>query len=102
MKTKEFDEVIFRKEKGGDILAVFPYLIADIENNMTGYAHIGQHGPISYEYYLTTKRAKSPAEYADLLAEIKQIGYNPKIIKKIQRKKYSQAIQETINKRNSY
>lgn len=68
--------VIFRKEKNGDILAVFPLEPADYKGNMTCYAHIGQHGGISLDYYWQNTKPAKPEEYQDLLNELKAIGYD--------------------------
>lgn len=62
--------VIFRKESDGSILAVFPTQAESYAGyHMLCYAHIGQHGTCSIDYYHETKPA-SPDEYADLLAEL--------------------------------
>lgn len=72
MAAVENVPVIFRKEKDGDITAVFPALPASYDAPMTCYAHIGQHSACSHGWYVTTKPA-SEAEYADLLAELRRI-----------------------------
>lgn len=65
--------VIFRKESDGSILAVFPTQAESYAGyHMTCYAHIGQHGTCSLDYYRETKPAK-PKEYADLLSELRGI-----------------------------
>jgi hypothetical protein len=65
--------VIFRKWRGsGDVIAFFP---DQVDGPYIGsYEHIGQHGNASYPHP-QTERAK-PEEYADLLAELKAIGYD--------------------------
>lgn len=65
--------VIFRKS-GGEITACLPTIPAS-PGYATCYAHIGQHGSYSYAWYVTTKAAK-PAEYEDLLSELRCIGYD--------------------------
>jgi hypothetical protein len=68
--------VIFRADgprNKPEITAVFPCEPADLEGNMSCYAHIGQHSACGFEWYRTTRPAK-PAEYADLLAELKNYG----------------------------
>lgn len=67
--------VIFRKDRGKDpsITAVFPTELGGSKYmDMMCYAHIGQHSSCSIQWYWTTRRA-APDEYADLLAELKQI-----------------------------
>jgi hypothetical protein len=65
--------VIFRRD-GDEIVAVFPTIEAD-PGQATCYAHIGQHSGCSRQWYYETRPAK-PAEYADLLAELVDIGYD--------------------------
>lgn len=65
--------VIFRKERDGDVTAVFPTLAADRAGHLfTVYAHIGQHSAGSFGWYRETKAARPP-EYASLLAELRSI-----------------------------
>lgn len=84
----EFTPVVFRAERSGqfkgDITAVMPCEPADHNgHNMTCYEHIGQHSACGWEWYHSTRAAK-PEEYASLLAELKSIGYRPKVYKRIQ------------------
>lgn len=82
--------VIFRADRSGDfkgnVTAVFPTLPADIRGDqMTCYAHIGQHSGCSAEWYQTTRAAK-PDEYRDLLKELQAIGYDDlQIVRRISR-----------------
>jgi hypothetical protein len=71
--------VIFRKWKdNGDIIAFFPD--DDWGRGLIGsYMHTGQHGGAMYP--CDTVPA-SPEEYADLLAELKQVGYDDLVIRK--------------------
>lgn len=67
--------VLFRRDRTKDfqVTAVFPTLPADVGGTvMTCYAHIGQHSGCSHGWYASTMPA-APADYADLLAEIKGI-----------------------------
>jgi hypothetical protein len=69
--------VIFRAdtsaEFAGIVTAFFPTLPADYHGQqMTCYAHIGQHGGASFDYYASTRPA-TEAESVDLLAELKRI-----------------------------
>ena len=76
------DRVIFRKFPEGDIIAFLP----DVEVNFSkimSYQHVGQHGEADSQISSYTKLAQ-PGEYQDLLTELKSIGYNPKIYKKLQ------------------
>jgi hypothetical protein len=56
------------------VTALFPKVKADDRGNILSYAAIGQHGAAS-PTLIRCKRA-TPAEYADLLAELKGI-YEP-------------------------
>jgi len=83
MTTTECQEpgipVIFRKSEG-EVTAVFPTF--DEGNGLVAcYAHIGQHGACCRGWYASTKAAK-PSEYADLLAELRSIGYRPKVYRR--------------------
>lgn len=75
--TRESLPVIFRAERSGKfkghVTAVFPTLSGTPDPySFTVYAHVGQHGTGSKEWYWITRAAK-PAEYADLLAELRRI-----------------------------
>ena len=64
-------DVVFRKHMG-EITAVFPSECGGDAYDMTCYVHVGQHGTCDQGWYNKTRRAK-PDEYADLLAELRQI-----------------------------
>jgi hypothetical protein len=62
--------VIFRADKDGEVTAIFPCEPFDYEGRyMSCYAHIGQHGSCSLEWYRTTRPA-APDEYASLKREL--------------------------------
>ena len=77
--------VIFRKwkprrefgEEGGDIIALFP---AENGTNdpytCSSYEHVGQHGSADPVGVIQQTVPAKPAEYADLMKELKGIGYN--------------------------
>ena len=80
-------EVIFRKERSGkykgEITAVFPYILDNYTDwTMMCYVHVGQHSGGCLAWYLDTVPA-SPEEYKELYDELTQIGYNLKVIKRI-------------------
>ena len=76
--------VIFRADRGG-ITAVFPTEPGDYSgNSMMCYAHVGQHSSCSFGWYHIT-HAATPADYADLLAELKRIGYKIKVYRRLTR-----------------
>lgn len=76
------DKVIFRKFKDGQVIALFPELPSDNRGNITSYMHIGQHGLASRLVVHDTKPAK-PEEYAELYAELRSIGYDLVIGRKL-------------------
>ena len=77
-------DVIFRKFKDGDVIALFPGLPGDNSpNTCSSYQHIGQHGAASVDLVGDTKLA-TPEEYAPLQAELVRIGYaDLRVIKRI-------------------
>ena len=82
-------EVIFRKFQG-EIVALFPYEIEDRSGHIMSYAHIGQHSGADLGIIYLSKPA-SEVEYFDLFIELTNIGYNLKIVKKVNYKRYDQA-----------
>lgn len=64
-------KVIYRKDSDGKIIAFLPELSANV-GNIVCYAHIGQHGEASIEYYHGTEKAL-PSEYEPLHKELKRI-----------------------------
>ena len=76
--------VIFRVDSYG-VTAVFPTKPADFNpSHMMCYAHFGQHGRCSLDWYRTTLPAK---DYLQLYDELVQIGYyNLRVCKRISRK----------------
>lgn len=79
MKTK----VLFRMFKG-EVLALFP---ADAGNvgepwNCSSYAHVGQHSGANCLGVIQDSRPAKPAEYRELAAELRRIGYQLQIVKR--------------------
>jgi hypothetical protein len=64
--------VIFRKYPGGEILALFPYMIDD-RGYCSCYEHIGQHGAADYHHCIRSTKPASPEEYAELKAELEKL-----------------------------
>lgn len=92
-------EVMFRKFKDGQIIAIFPY-----ETNRLGYClsymHVGQHSDCSTEIRHDTKPA-TPNEAQPLLKELRSIytpedgkEYTFKVIKRMQIYKHVQAVEK--------
>jgi len=80
--------VIFRIWPGGDVTALWPYLIVDWPSSSycQSYEHIGQHGAADYHYVIKQTRPAKENEYADLLKELQSLGYDPVIRKRRQRR----------------
>jgi hypothetical protein len=83
------DDVIFRRWKvRGDVIAIWPAVDAGWAGGclMQAYERVGQHGACDYWAVLKGTRPAKPEEYADLLAELKQRGYRPNVIRRVTRK----------------
>ena len=82
----EKTKVIFRKFSNGEVLALFPEIVAvRIGYLCQSYIHVGQHGAADPSIVYRTKLAK-PDEYKDLYKELTDIGYNLKVIKRFNKK----------------
>jgi len=77
--------VIFRVDparEGGDVFALFPEDPADNDGRLcTCYQHVGQHGAAAYNSCISRSRSAKPAEYAELLAELRRIGYKNLVVR---------------------
>ena len=79
MKTK----VIFRKWRDNqEVIAIFPELPGSNAYNCTSYMHIGQHSSCSVDLTPYTTPA-TIQEYTPLKQELENIGYNLKVVKKV-------------------
>lgn len=82
-RDQEETIVLFRRSRhkepeglAAEITAVFPeHSWSGVDSDMTCYAHVGQHGACSIEWYHSTRRA-TPPEYAPLKRELESLGYN--------------------------
>lgn len=88
-------DVIFRKEKEGTILAVFPYIMGTRKGDYQCYAHIGQHSYCDYfDYVLKCTEPAKPTEYANLKRELENLSPEPyrlNVVKRMNRRRYSAA-----------
>jgi len=89
--------IIFRKDKEDSAIVAFFPTIWETGNYMLCYAHIGQHGSASDDYYRSTLPA-SPDEYAPLLAELTGI-YTTRPL--AMPETYGEAVQLVVKKRQS-
>lgn len=69
------ERVIFRKFKGGEIIALFPNDIANSNGDCNSYMHLGQHSPADYNAVIKATKPATQEEYADLYNELKSLGY---------------------------
>ena len=91
MKKNSFvTDVIFRKFKDGEILALFPYEI-ETGTFVLSYQHIGQHSGADYQFMINGTKPAKPEEFTDLKKEIENFGYNLRVIKK---RNYNKFLQE--------
>ena len=68
---------IFRMDREGNVFALMPELPADNDGiYCTCYQHVGQHCAADYYLCIAESRPATPAEYADLEAELRQRGYD--------------------------
>ena len=84
-------DVIFRKEKDGEILALFPHIVDTFTGYVMAYAHVGQHSPADYNHCIKISKPAKPEEYKDLLNELQGLGYNLRVIKRQSGRKYREA-----------
>jgi len=91
--------VIFRYWKG-ETIALFPYEINDGEGNVMSYMHIGQHSGADYTHIIKHSKPATLEQYTDLYVELTGIGYNLKIIKKINHNTWSTVWSKFINEYN--
>ena len=84
MNENKPTSVIFRVEKDGTILAVFPYNSYRKGYSVTYYSHVGHHGEAMHEYLIGCTKPATPEQYAELKAELEGLGYNLKVIKRAQ------------------
>ncbi len=80
------DRVIFRtwRTNPGTVIAFLP----DNEANtgmVDSYEHIGQHGEAYYYGLIAKTRLSTPEEYQDLFEELKAIGYNLRVLRRLNR-----------------
>lgn len=95
-KDKEITEVIFRKFKNGDLIALFPYLVGFRYGDCMSYMHVGQHGEASLgliygDQFNNKTLLAAPDEYKPLFDELSNLGYNLRVLKKMSWRKYSKA-----------
>lgn len=98
-KDKEPTEMLFRKYRNGDIIALMPYVIEGPSRFCQSYMHVGKHGPARYEHIMQCTRPAKEQEYAELKLELESIGYNVLPIARIDRKKLQNAINTYLHEK---
>lgn len=85
--------VVFRmmhKRHGGYVLALFPAEAYSVTDTYlcSSYAHVGQHGCADPGQIVAHSRAATPAEYADLKAELEgaPFGYRLRVYQRVSRR----------------
>lgn len=93
-------EVIFRKFKNGDVIALFPYEIEDYHANCLSYEHNGQHSAADYWHCIAKSKPAKLNEYTDLFKELESLGYNLKVRQKINYHTFLSAVKAFKEKHN--
>jgi hypothetical protein len=93
--SKPIDPVVIRVWKGDpdDVFALFPTDPADIYGHYcTSYQHVGQHGGADYYHCIRNSRPATKAEARPLLAELRRIGYRPRVLQRAARRHHDQRL----------
>jgi hypothetical protein len=73
--------VVFRCMEDGEPIALFPTL-PENWGCCVAYVQAGQHTIAAYKQCLRDSRPAKPSEYADLKAELEQLGYRLEVRKR--------------------
>ena len=77
MTDNEATRTIFRKFPDGEVIALFPDIIAGMNGEILDYVHLGQHGQADYDYVMSITLPATPKEFKPLLDELtNQVGYH--------------------------
>lgn len=67
---------VWGASEGGGVIALFPTLPGTQDpESCESYEHVGQHGAADFQGMLHRTRRARPEEYAELAAELREIGY---------------------------
>lgn len=78
--------------KSGEVVAIMPELPGDSDAySCTCYVHTGQHGICNVYLAGQHSRLATVAEYEPLMAELRSLGYNLHLIKRVNQQRYLQA-----------
>jgi hypothetical protein len=89
-------DVMFRQDKEGNSLAVFPYDIADMKGNCGCYAHIGQHSGCCWKYVMNY--TKPATEFSELQRELESIGYKLNVIRRRNYNRWTEAYLKVLKR----
>lgn len=91
MVTDEFPTAtIFRRQRDGDIIALFPTIPADPQGHCLSYQRVGQHGAADPGHVMAHTRPAAPDEYASLMSELAGIGYVVRPVRRVTRRMHEQ------------
>ena len=76
MKDYTKTKVIFRKFKGGDVIAMFPEIPGSNGRECMSYMHTGQHGSADPALVYDDTVKPSPKETSALRDELRAVGYD--------------------------
>lgn len=81
--STELTPVVFRVWPGrdADMIALFPTIDAG-DGKIMSFEHVGQHGGADYGLVIRKTRPARPSQYAVLMAELRQRGYDLKVYKR--------------------
>lgn len=85
-------DVILRRFFGGDIIALFPGLSADMcSGHCLSYQKVGQHGAAGVDMSDQTEAVnEEEPEALELLCELRCVGYDPRIVSRFTKKHLAQ------------
>lgn len=89
----EKDTVIFRKNKYGEIIALFPYIIWN-SYNVSCYVNNEGHSGCDYNHVIKTTKPALESEYKSLYDTLISQEYNLEIRKKYHYNTYIKAVSE--------
>ncbi len=81
-------DVVFRKFKGGEIIALLVHECCGHNGGVVSYMHIGQHSDADYNHVLSMTKIATEEEFDALKKEMENIGYQINPVKKQNYKKW--------------
>ena len=85
---------VWRKAPHG-VIALWPAVAADANGSLCqSFEHIGQHGGADYQGVIRQTRPATLEEASELLAELRQRGYVPVVVKRATRSMIQQRLED--------